>query len=337
MLRATLCCSVALLSGMLALCADLCSSQVVGVVTDAAGQPVPGAEVQLWSPTSLVVRGITNSAGSFSFDERISVDATLLLVRAIGFRPTEASLYPRRPSIQIVLREVATTLGLVVIKPARPCESRDDVAGRIVWETVRRRYEAIGDSTAVATGTRVFKGVVPESLLGVLDSSLLVSGQRGSTGRARAAWRLQVERSGYGWVPRGISYGTGLWEFVPLESDFAAHFVERLFGQLHRFGPIETSDDGLSTTFCPRSAKHPEIEGVLHFSSDTSLIGVEWAFTTPAPKETVGGRVTFAQPGSGALRSPLLPIAGLRWRQASNRRYEVKWQIYSGWVIDTRR
>jgi len=307
-------------------------SQVIGVVADSSGRPIAGAMVQLWSATERLAAINTDSRGRFAFDSVTAVRATLLVFRAIGYRPTEAVTSGRRASLSVVMQTISVTLSPIEVRSgSRACLDHEDHDARQLWNVLRKRYERSGDSGVLATRMRLYQGVVAESLLGVLDSAALVRGQRGATEGARALWRRQIGKEGYARRVGQPADQKGRWEYVPLESDYVRHFVEPLFGARHRFAWSPRPDGGASLSFCPTSTRHPEIAGELELSDDTALIAVNWIFVIPEGGSPAGGRVSFAKPFEWP--SALLPIDGVRWRRTVDGRYEVLWQVYDGWTL----
>jgi hypothetical protein len=127
----------------------------------------------------------------------------------------------------------------------------------------------------------------------------------------------RVADSGYAWPVQGgvTNPRFDYWQYPYLESGFAHHFVDSLFGRLHTFELIGTLPGGLAViSFCPRRDGRNRIEGELVIASDGRLRKASWKFITRSHPEDAGGMAIFPLTPDEEWPVPV-PLLGLFWRK----------------------
>ena len=121
--------------------APAATAQVSGTVREPGGIPVAEATVALWKGSREVARTISDAQGGFRFTGDSTSEATVLLVRRIGFRPTSMPLGVNRTGVSVTLEPVVTALPEVVTTAARrACPNRDEPEARRLWHAMSEHY-----------------------------------------------------------------------------------------------------------------------------------------------------------------------------------------------------
>jgi hypothetical protein len=302
--------------------------QLRGRIADPKGAPLSGALVEIWSPTARLAGQLSDPAGVFSFSEDVARQAALITVKRIGFQPARVTL-SHQPDLTITLSPFPQTLATVTTNAPRLCPNADDKAARAVWETMRHRYQLFRTDRGVWSAARMTFGRVPPTELGAVDTTQVVDGEV-ATGRNYFDLSTQtIATRGYAASYQGLRQERfDSWEYPRLESFFAGHFMDSVFGALHRFS--FESRAPLVLVFCPRNTKRPSIQGRLALEADSSLGKATWAFQTPEPHEDAGGEVIFAPPANDAVNPVLLPLVGLFWRKVIHDYYQ-EWMQFEAW------
>ena len=312
------------------------SGQITGRVQDMAGRNLDQVVVEAWGGDVRVSVTSTTSDGLFSFPASVQERTLSLYAHRLGYRASRVEV--RAGTSHYVIRMSADPFeieGLVVEVEADRCQGSEDRVARDLWDAVRDRYDpgidTLGAATYLATGIRA----VPLSEIGPVAVAAGGSVQRGSAPLFRASWRRRVQRSGYA-RPLSAPSPDGMydsWGYAPLEAEFATHFMDEVFGRLHRFWFTESPDAGWTIRFCPKDDDRPRIDGYLRISPDSFLVAAEWSFRTDEPVEDAGGRAIFAPTEGGGDRPFLLPAEGLFWRRAAPDRYLQRYEKFEGWLF----
>ena len=299
-------------------------------MVDSNQSPLEGALVEMWSADGRIEGQLTDSSGTFAFDESVSENATSLLVRRVGFRAKQIWFYGAGEFL-ITLAPFVTYLETIsVTGDEATCPNRNDGRARRVWEAIRNRYE---DDFPVGTyryaKAYTFIGRVSVGQLGYLDTLRLTPGFFGSS-RERVQTRTQqIAEEGYA-VPstNGRRDWFDPWEYVDLDGILAPHFVDPLFGDLHKF-TFDPDREGI-IFFCPKNRRRPSIEGELEFNTDSLLVRATWRFRTREPIEEAGGEVFFARPSDTTSLIRPVPVVGFYWRKLL-RGYFQAWREFRTW------
>jgi len=303
-------------------------AQLYGQVVELSGVPVEGALVELWSGTARFAGQLTTSDGQFSFPAHVVAPATSVLVRSVGFTPSQAPL-GNEERIRIAVVPLATPISPLTVTGVTPCPSREDPAARRLWEALRDGHAAVGPSKGYWSEMKVQAGRVAAARFGEIDTLRLEPGLIGGSRRYYEIWQRHIADSGYARPYSGLRIPRfDLWEYPALESILARHFVDSLFGALHTFA-VDPRRPG-SVVFCPRDPSRPSLEGQLAIDVDTVLTAAMWRFRTPPPSEDAGGEVFFARPALADPSVPLFPAAGRFWRKLVVDYYQ-EWREYRQW------
>ncbi len=289
---------------------DPALAQVRGVVTDPTGVPLPDALVELWSVERRLAGQLTDARGEFAFAAIGPVPSLTLLIRRIGYSPARVAVSHGR--IEVRLTRFAEVMRPISVLAGRLCPRPEDPTARAVWVALAERYSR-DRALAHWAEPLVSVAIVRPEQLGLVDTARLTASEIGA-GRAyfELASRLIAER-GYAIPYEGLRLARyDLWEYPYLESLYAAHFVDTLFGRLHNLA--WASGASREIVFCPRDTSKPSIQGHLILDGHGALERVRWQFNTPAPAEIAGGEVIFTRPGEESSTA-LLPMAGLFWRK----------------------
>jgi hypothetical protein len=310
-------------------------AQVRGTVSSTAGRPLATVLVELWRGSAQMASRVTDSTGRFRFTRAEANGATELSARRIGFAAKRVLLTRRDTLLDLRLSgmvDAPTTDALSRIASA--CPNHEQSEARSLWQLVRRRYRS-ADSVLLATTFSVSTSVVGTAELGTTIGVPEPKGERALPGASRVRWRRRIAEEGYAWMLeyRGDGYLSKMWEYPPLESDFVQHFVDHVFGRMHRLS-LETSNDGeMVIAFCAAEARFPALSGLLILSADSSLARAVWRLRSPEPTEESGGEVVFA-PASRSRGTPiLLPRRGLFWRRLPSGEFHQRWQFYDEWKV----
>ncbi len=304
-----------------------------GVVRDIEGGALDQAVVEAWGDDIRLRAVTTDAQGRFTLSGAVAARTTSLYAHRLGYRATRISVVPGTGFyvIQLALAPLAME-GLVVDVERERCTKNDDRRARALWEATRALYDDAIDSLGTATYLASAIQSVPLAEIGAVPVSDQALEQRGSAPLLRNSWRRRVQRTGYA---RKLSAPSpdGMfdeWGYPPLDADFATHFIDEVFGRLHRLSVVEEDDEGWLLRFCPKDDDRPSIEGFLQIAPDSSLLLAEWSFNTDEPDEGAGGRAVFARGESGS--GYLLPSEGLFWRRIAGGRLLQRYQKYQGWL-----
>ncbi len=303
-------------------------AQLHGRGLDPANTPLAGALVEIWSPTTRLAGAVTNERGQFLFQQDLALTAVLITVRRIGYQPARVPL-PAPGVMTVTMVPFAQTLAAVGVNAVPMCPNSDDKAARAVWEAMRQRFQPFRPDLGVWSAMRIVAGRVAPQGLGAIDTAQATDGELAAGGDYFGLHTRRVATRGYAIPYQGLRQDRfDLWQYPRLESFFAGHFVDTVFGHLHQFSLESRSP--LVLVFCPRNSKHPSIQGRLEFDADTSLGRATWVFRTPEPREDAGGEVIFSRPPSGAARPILLPAVALVWRRLIHDYYQ-EWTQFEAW------
>ena len=312
------------------------AAQVRGSVSSTAGRPLSTVLVELLRGDTPIASRVTDSTGAFVFHEVEVRSATALSARRIGFAARRVLLARRDTMLDIRLSGMADAVTADVLsRVAAACPNREQPEARSLWQLVRRRYRS-ADSVDLSTSFSVSNTIVGRGDLGISGNLAEDKGQRALPGTSRVAWRKRIVEEGYAWLLeyRGDGYASKVWEYPPLESDFAQHFIDHVFGAMHRLS-LETDNDGEAViAFCSARSDLPALSGMLVFAADSSLARAVWTLRSREPVEEAGGEVIFA-PYERLTHAPiLLPRRGLFWRRLPGGEYYQRWQYYGRWVVE---
>lgn len=311
-------------------------AQITGVVTDTAGAPVKGVVVEAWEDDLRLASRITDLEGLFAFPERVAERTTVLRAGRLGYGLLVRPVEPGGGEYRLELEEKPIALeGLTVELERNSCEIDDSEAARRLWSGVRRRYTGPMDTVGIATYLAQAETLVARGEIGPLDVPDEMRSQRGSSSQLRFSWTRQVRRRGYAFPVRRTDSGRSFdsWSYAPLEADFAPHFVDPVFGELHRFRIRDRGEYGWTVEFCPRDADRPSIRGTMRIDSDTTLVSVEWLYKTPEPDESAGGRAFFPEVRGPAAQNYPLPRESIFWRELPTGRFQEVHQRFEGWIV----
>jgi hypothetical protein len=307
-------------------------AQIRGVVTDGAGQPLPGVLVELWDAHRRLGADGTDRSGYFRLAAAAS-GPRALLARGIGLEPLRHTLAPGDSVVRLVMRPLAVEVSAVTVE-ARPteCPERDDPRARALWEHAAAHYDVALSASGVRTDVQLLSALVPVESLGVIDTMRLQAwAVQGGYSPLAFATRLATQRNFYAVPASRIPWRRyGRWHYPLLESSRAWHFADSLFAVMNRIAFAETSEGDTVIAFCSSFQNRPYIRGRLRLAPDTTLASAEWDFVTPSPREEAGGQVLFAPADSRLTGQPLLPVAGLFWRRLLQKVYQ-EWMEYRQW------
>ncbi len=307
--------------------------RVAGRVIDWSGAPIEHAEVELWSQAHRVAVRISAGDGTFAFAPLAARDLPLaLVVRAIGYRPRSISVADTATvHIEVSLSAVPLPLADLIVAPKEACPRRQDPAAFGYWDRSRRHYSSTSDSTGIATRAAVSYGPVRQVGLGARPRHLLPNGVTGSAGVLRRMLRDRVAREGYAWPVTGFNDARrGWWEYAPLQSSFAAHFVDASFGASHSFAFVSQTDGRVILRFCALARRNPWIDGQLYFNSNGELSSASWMYRTRRHEEGAGGEAAFL-PLDVAPKRMLLPAAGALWWQLPDSTWMQFTEFFEEW------
>ena len=314
--------------------ASRCEAQVTGrVVAAGTESPVPGAQAELWSDSGLVARATSDDSGYFRLAGRPRRTALWLLVRRIGFGPAELRAIQQGGSYTVSLRQLPVTLPALTVTS---CTQGDDRVARGLWEAARRHYRLEPDTLVLIASVAYtrYRTTTDDSLGGGDERES--GGTGGYTSLGSRPWKRLVTSWGYAVSRRPGAYlgdEMGAWDYMRLDEHGAEHFADSLFGALHVFLPAHEEDGLIVIPFCPRSTRHPDIEGGLSIVPDGGFASAWWRFVVSHSKEEAGGQVFFAPlPDSGT--SFVIPARGLFWRrdERTTRYFEVM-HVYDAWGV----
>jgi hypothetical protein len=307
------------------------AQQVRGVVTDAAGRPLPGVLVELWDSGRRLAGDGTDASGHF-FLAAPGTGRRAILARAIGLVPLRRLLTSADTVVTLVMQPSAIEVtAATVTTEETACPRRDDRRARALWQEAARHYDVGLSALGVYTWTQRAAAVVPVESLGVIDTTRLHGVTIGGGSRGFIAYRAAEDRGFYARPNTGMGGGRfDLWEYLALESTVAWHFADSLFARLNTLALEASATGETAIAFCSRRGNAPYVRGRLLLSADTTLAGAEWEFVTPPPSEHAGGRVLFAPVDPNVASAAILPIAGLFWRRTPRGVYQ-EWTEYRQW------
>ena len=325
-----------LLVTLIALLPAPAAAQISGRVLSDGGRAIADVRVEAWSGSDRLAVTTTDEDGRFEFVKPIADLTRSLYLYRYGYVALRPDVSPTVREYTLRMTEDPVRLDGIVVDVAQPlCLPDEDREARRIWEAVADRYDPRIAELGIATYFASAIVSLPVSELGPVDVERPGAEQRGSAPLFRASWQRRVARSGYA---RRLSAASpdGMfvsWGYPPLEADFASHFVDEVFGELHRFTVEEETDEGWTLRFCPKNDGRPSIRGILKIASDTTLQYAEWLFDTPEPQEGAGGRVHYSRADTEGLRLPLA-AEGMFWRQETEGgRYRERYQSYEGWIV----
>lgn len=311
------------------------AGQLTGVVTDTADAPIEGVVVEAWTPAERLAARVTGADGRFDFAEAIAAQTTVLRAGRLGYRHLTRAVEGAGDYRLRMVEEPVAIEGLVVESERRSCELEDEGEARLLWNRLRKKYAGPMDTVGIATYLASRERLVGLDEIGPLDVPGEMLEQRGSSSQLRFSWTRQIRRNGYAFPVRRTDRGRSFdsWSYPPLEADFAPHFVDRAFGELHRFRIRDRGAFGWIIGFCPRNTDDPSIRGTMRIAPDTTLISLEWRFQTPEPDESAGGRAFFS-PVSGPTESNWpLPNESLFWRRLPTGEFQEVHRRFEGWRV----
>jgi hypothetical protein len=315
------------------------TAQLSGTVREPGGIPVAEATVALWKGSREMARTVTDAQGDFRFAGDSSPEATVLLVRRIGFRPTSMPLGVKRSGLSVTLEPVATALPEVVTTAARrACPNRDEPEARQLWHALSEHYATHLHSDDIQASSIGRGGEVTAMEVGNVDESRFRPGGFAMLGERREALFRSIDHDGYA---RRLKPGDDLigeyfyWRYARLDRELSEHFVESDFARNHSLGLWRTDDGSLTITFCGRDHSRPYLEGTLLISRDTALIAARWKYRTPSPHEDAGAEVTFLSPPRRASIWLLVPLRSVFWRRlgGSDKLYVREAFAYREWKV----
>jgi hypothetical protein len=315
------------------------AAQLRGTVADPAGRPLAGVTVEAWSPLRLLRARVTDTEGAFRFAPEEVADAQGILARGAGWRTVHVRVAPGDTLVAIRLDPHAAALeGITVTARRASCPNREDARARALWTALRDRYDGGRDSSTLAAYALHFESVGPKDRIGFVDTASLSPSWFKTSLPHRRLWERRISLHGYALPLREslVEQYAG-WIYPPLESQYATHFVEDLFGDRHTFSVARSTGSETVLRFCPRerSGKVPRIEGTLTLSGDGSPVRVAWKYLTPEPREDAGGEVDFAPASVSPAVPLLLPATALYWRKTTQGRYFQRWEKFEEWrVVD---
>jgi len=320
----------------LGLIAQPVAAQVSGTVLDDRGKPVPGALVEIWSPTRRLAGTVSGPEGQFKFGTSVSRGVAGVLVRAVGYGMLRASVADGDTTMSVQLSFLTTKVTPLVVTGHRSaCDNPDEPAARALWQTASRRYDLSVLAWAVEDTVRIVASRVTPERLGVVDTAAWTLGM---LGWSADFYRVQTARiRDHGYAVRFDGFGRpwyDAWDYAALESNLAAHFVDSLFARLHKISVSRAGPGGVELRFCPRRREAPHIDGTMLLGPDASLVKAAWHFYTPEPDEYAGGEVAFAPlpPASSTAPRLLMAITGFFYRRGVRDFYQV-WLDHRHWYV----
>lgn len=265
------------------------------------------------------------------------------------------------------------TLPVLVAEAAGSgCAAADDPRARVVWNVVRSRYAADGQSASLWTEMAVYGGWVPAAHLADYDTTSTLrqdgttegwtseevardslrrllrfyrsprtgAGARGMAGRMRETLVREIAAQGYArLLPTKFTDISQVWEawaYPPLDGELASHFIDPVFAARNNLRLVTEGGERL-LLFCGklRFRQQPYIAGALVLRADTTLGRARWRFRTPAPDEEAGGEVEFGNYDSSLGLPHLLPTVATYHRRRSLLYFHRK-QVFTRWQVGER-
>ncbi len=298
-------------------------AQVGGRVQDPEGRPLPAVPVELWRGDRRVAVQPSAADGSFRFGPEEAAGAVRLSARMLGYSPAQREVSAPASDVVLELASVVVELeGLTVAAaPQLRCPRREDREARILWASVRTRYDHARDTLGISFYARRYDSTGPLDDVGLVDESRLVRSWYGVPGRGRTRSSYRTSPYPYGFpILSSFDPAYAGWRYRDLHATDVGHFLEEEFGARHTFTVLARRSDAVVVGFCPAqgSWKGPSIEGMLTIGRDTSLVKAEWKFRVPRAAEEAGGEVVFVPRGRDPI--PLLPAQTVFWRRIIGQR-----------------
>ena len=320
------------------LLASAASAQLRGRVVDAGGQPVSGVAVEIWSPVRRLGVRVADDGGAFQFSREEAREVSGILARRVGWRTAHLRASPGDTLVVVRMEPQPEALEGLTVTATRtvPCPNRESPRARALWTALRDRYRGGADTSAAASYYLSVESVGPKEQVGMVDTARAQRGWLKSVEPHRRLWARLISTGGYGFeIRQSMGEAYAAWQYPPLESYYATHFVEDLFGAQHTLSIVRESADEVVLRFCPRerSGRKQRLEGTLTLAADGALRQAAWKYLTPAPREDAGGEIDFAPPPPSFRSALLLPATSLYWRRTTGGRYYQRWYRYSEWRV----
>lgn len=212
------------------------------------------------------------------------------------------------------------------------CPNEDQSRARALWAVLSSRYSGPADDATLAAEVRFQYGTVSEHQVGDWSRLPNGSGHQWMAGSRRKELLDRIVVHGYAVPHSGASSQFEAWEYAPLHSDLATHFIRDVFLQRNTLSVIREDDTGeIILGFCPRRQfrRQPVVEGRLILRADTTLAEAQWRFHTPRANENAGGIVIFRPYDSAQL---LLAERGVLFYRKSLF-YHHQMEAYHNWRI----
>lgn len=310
------------------------AQHVIRVLSD-RGDPVPGAQVDLWSATALVASRVTDADGVARYPASDLSRGRAVLVRRLGFVPARVAVSRELDSLTVRLQSLQGTLPAVTVTSARSsCPQADDTDARARWISAASRYEAPSLAGRRAD-VEARRSTVSEADVGTIDDRTPSTGWRLYTRAGMTGARSGILNRGYIRPLTGSHADAdfGAWRYPPLHAELAGHFADPIFGERHTFSLSPSSTSTTVLRFCARDRRQDGLDGVLRLDATGALIDARWTFWNPnRGAESAGGDVIFAPSGYDGAE-PLFSASGLFWRRLPSGRYFQSWQHYSQWEL----
>jgi hypothetical protein len=310
----------------------ICQAQVTGrVVAESSDVAIPGAAAELWSDSGPVARGESDAEGRFTLATGATGRALWLLVRRIGFAPVNVHDVRDGSTYRVVMRPLPVSLPEIVVTA---CPGPDDPISRRLWQTMRQRYRLIPDHLPVFAGLGFVRYETTSADSVGYAAHEGWSGTGGYIGLG-SEWPF-LQTKGYA-VPRApgayIGGDEGAIEYMRLDGHAAEHFVDSVFGALHVFLTAHYEDGLVVIPYCPRSTRHPDIEGALSLVPGGGIANAWWRFVVRKGAEQAGGQVFFAPPSDSGTGFAI-PVRSVFWRLPAHSDRYMQWvRVYDGWGI----
>jgi hypothetical protein len=283
-------------------------------VAESTDVAIPGAAAELWSDAGLISRGESDTDGRFTLAVGTTGRTLWLLVRRIGFAPVSLHDIRAGSAYVVAMRPLPVSLAELVVTA---CPGPDDPVSRRLWEAMRMRYRLIPPALHVYAGIAFTRYETTSTDSVGYAAHEEVSGTGGWIGLG-SHWPM-LAKWGYA-VPRRagtyLSGDEGAIEYMRLDGHAAEHFVDSVFGALHVFLAAHYEDGLVVIPFCPRSTRHPDIDGALSLVPGGGLASAWWRFVVRQGAEQAGGQVFFAPP-SDSGPGFAIPVRGVFWRLPS--------------------
>ncbi len=314
-----------------------------GVVSDAAGRVIAGAEVTIWHQEQPIGTVWSREDGSFGLRAQRGVPATAVFVRAIGFFPQSVLVPGLNAALRIVLLPYLQPLPEIIVAAARRhCPNTNAPEAHALWQAVAAKYEATPLDRSQHSSFEGWFGDVQANQVGGEAGKRGGLGWTNRDGGYRVAAERRIKATGYALAldRDRPNKGTFLdlldpaffaWWYPRLDLHDSEHFLRDSFGTLSL--SVAESDAGeWRIAFCSVGRKTPGIQGTITIASDSSLRDAQWRFVTPSPNEDAGGTVTFLAP-SGAIPWRHLPGTSVYLRRlgGSRTQYYQEYRVHRSW------